>query len=66
MTLALICSRLLLLCLLKHKTIISSIPIYYAKYHNVNKCPLLKSYFLLMNNIILTISGCFETSRRLV
>ena len=44
-------------CILKHKTIISSIPMCYAKYNNVNNFHFRKE-LTLKNSIMLTINGC--------
>ena len=50
-----VCSIIPFPCTLKHKTIMSSIPIYYAICHNINKASL-KKLFMLMNDVIFTIS----------
>ena len=45
-------------CILKHKTIIPSISIYYAKYHNINLKNHIKKLLMLTNSIVLAINEC--------
>ena len=52
-----LCSRKCSPCISKHKTIISSIPIWYPNCHNVNKISL-KKWFKLTKNVILANSKC--------
>ena len=56
------------MCMLKHKSSISSIPTCYAKYHNVNILHLTELLNIFGNSIVLAISGHerhFETPRHL-